>query len=224
MSGDSQRVLRNATQVVETLADSGALTVAEIAEQLHAPRTTIHRLVEGLSNGGYIDQWPGGQFALSGQWLGLADAARKNLPRGDRLDPVLTSIVKRTQLTAFVSVPHRGEMLCVEWLPGSGIDLLNYRPGSILPLRRGAAGRVLAAYEAGAYELEQDQELQAIRARGYAISEGDVTPGIAAVGVPIFAPRGSVYGALSVGGLEGDIIGRIAELADVLVEETARLH
>lgn len=220
MSGSSERVLRNTSEVVESLADSGTATAAEVAERLELSRTTVHRLIETLAIGGYVDQPHGGDAALSGRWLHLADAARRGNPEWAGMDDVLVSLVAQTGQTAFMSTPYRGQMLCVAWRPGRGIDLLNYRPGSLLPARRGAAGQVLAAFHADSAELALDPGLQAVRDRGYALSEGDVTPGIGAVGVPLFSASGPVNGALSLGGLVTDITERAEELAQVLMTAT----
>ena len=44
-------------------------------------------------------------------------------------------------------------------------------------------------------------DLNEIRVRGYAVSRGDVTAGVGAVGGPVFDASGRVVAALSVGGL-----------------------
>jgi DNA-binding IclR family transcriptional regulator len=38
------------------------------------------------------------------------------------------------------------------------------------------------------------------------VSDGDVTPGIAALGAPVFNHRGEVQGALSLSGLRGQVL------------------
>jgi DNA-binding IclR family transcriptional regulator len=43
--------------------------------------------------------------------------------------------------------------------------------------------------------------LAEIRARGYAVSRGDVTAGVGAIGAPVFDASGRAVAALSVGGL-----------------------
>jgi len=39
------------------------------------------------------------------------------------------------------------------------------------------------------------------------VSDGDVTPGIAALGAPVFNHRGEVVGALSISGLRVQVLG-----------------
>ena len=46
-----------------------------------------------------------------------------------------------------------------------------------------------------------------VRRRGYAVSDGDVTPGIAALGAPVFNHRGDLVAAISVSGLRAQVLG-----------------
>jgi DNA-binding IclR family transcriptional regulator len=69
------------------------------------------------------------------------------------------------------------------------------------------------------------QELRATRDRGYSISDQDVTPGIAAVGAPIFDHTGGVRAALSVGGMREHLFAnrdRAVELVCSAASEISR--
>jgi len=98
--------------------------------------------------------------------------------------------------------------------------------GGSLPLYAGAAPRALLAYlpvaEQRAILKDTGQQLRddpprpddkdiiadiaRIRAVGYSVSDGDVTPGIASLGAPVFNHRGEVQGALSLSGLRGQVL------------------
>ena len=68
-------------------------------------------------------------------------------------------------------------------------------------------------------------ELRATHERGYAISDEDVTPGVASIGVPIFDHTGTVKASLSIGGLRDPILGdgsRALELALAGAAEISR--
>ena len=98
--------------------------------------------------------------------------------------------------------------------------------GGSLPLYAGAAPRALLAFlpvaEQSAILKDTSQQLRddpprpddkdiiadiaRIRAAGYSVSDGDVTPGIAALGAPVFNHRGEVQGALSLSGLRGQVL------------------
>ncbi len=59
--------------------------------------------------------------------------------------------------------------------------------------------------------------LEVERVRGYTISDGDVTAGIASLGPPIRDASGSVIAALSVSGLRDEVLG-LASLPALLLD------
>ena len=68
-------------------------------------------------------------------------------------------------------------------------------------------------------------EVRATRERGYAISDEDVTPGIAAFGAPILDHTGAVRASLSVGGIRAQLFehrGRAIELPRGAAAEISR--
>jgi len=97
--------------------------------------------------------------------------------------------------------------------------------GRSLPLHVGAAPRALLAFEdreawdeyATTASLTEDlghdvsrsalySELEQIRSAGFVVSDNTVTPGIAAIGAPIFDDRGEVAASLSVSGLREGVL------------------
>ena len=105
------------------------------------------------------------------------------------------AITAQTGMTSFLSVVSGTELVCVECAQGHAIDSLILRPGRVLPLHAGAAGRVALAYfedaDAERYlagapfpaynentlvSVEQLREdIRLTRERGYALSDEDVT-------------------------------------------------
>ena len=79
--------------------------------------------------------------------------------------------------------------------------------------------RSVADGDVSAEEMRADVYLS--RARGYCVSDQDVTVGVAAIAVPVTAEDGRFLGALSVAGLRSDIIGSEDTLVPAL-KTTAR--
>jgi DNA-binding IclR family transcriptional regulator len=97
--------------------------------------------------------------------------------------------------------------------------------GSSLPLFAGAAPRAILAFLPPAEQRSalknirmpgdpprpQAADIQAdidrVRRDKFALSDGDVTPGIAALGAPVFNRHGAVEGAISISGLRTQILG-----------------
>jgi DNA-binding IclR family transcriptional regulator len=59
------------------------------------------------------------------------------------------------------------------------------------------------------------------RARGFSLSDGHITPGMAAVGAPIYNHRGELEGAISVSGLREPVVSDLARTG-LLVRQAAR--
>jgi DNA-binding IclR family transcriptional regulator len=148
-------------------------------------------------------------------------------------------IHERVGETVFLLVRRGWDGVCIERLEGLRVQSLALRLGGSLPLHAGAGPRALLAWEP---REEWDEfvrsvdlvaftdktpttraalfrELEETLARGYALSDEDVTPGIASLGAPIFDHTGRVRAALSIGGLKSLVLGEDRELiVDLLVD------
>ena len=61
-------------------------------------------------------------------------------------------------------------------------------------------------------------ELRATRDRGYAVSDQDVTIGVASVGAPIFGHTGAVQASISIGGLRDVVVGEDSPIPALVLE------
>jgi IclR family transcriptional regulator, acetate operon repressor len=228
-------ILQKSSDLIGLLAIRGALTPAEIAEEIGMPRSSVYRLAEALSHVQMTETLPDSRVKVSLRWLHLADAARASMAEWAGARTVLDQLAHDTGQTTFLSVPRGDEVVCIDWSQGRGINVLILKPGRALPLYAGAAGRVTlafrdedpAAYLAGApfpaftrRTLQTAKQLQrdihSIKARGFSISDEDVTDGIGALGVPLFGANHRLQGALSLAGLAEDIRTSRIELVDHL--------
>ena len=118
---------------------------------------------------------------------------------------MLKRIHEATGETTFLCVRHGTRAVCIERIDGVRVNSRVLRLGRSLPLHVGAAPRALLAFEdregweeyAAIASLTEDlghdisrsalyAELEEIRNAGFVVSDNTVTPGIAAVGAPIF--------------------------------------
>ncbi len=244
MTGRSgpMKVLANATELIEVLAQDGPLTGAAIAARMDIPRSSAYRLLDGLAAISLITQMADGRARLSSRWLRLADTTRRSLHEWDDTSAVLDRLVERTGQTAFLSVLADDAAFCVDWSQGRGIDILATRPGRSLPLNAGASGRAMLAFSSQSEQLLQTVdfrrltdttlvatgELQAdvelTRRQGYAYSDGDAAVGIAGLAVPVFDDTGDLAGTVSIAGLAQPFRDHTVALAATLLEETAGLQ
>lgn len=236
------RVLANADAVIAVLAERGPTSHADIAEMIAVARPTVYRLIEGLEAVGLADVLADSRVTLSMRWLKLADAVAPSMPEWRGAQDVLDEVAEKTSQTAFLTVPRPGGAMCIAWAQGRGIDLLELKPGRRLPYHAGAAGRatlahssqdvinaVMASEPFEPYTVHTFTSADALREdiirsrdQGYTLSDEDVTIGIGALGVPVVA-NGVLAGAVSVGGLRGDILADTTAIVAALRDGVATL-
>ena len=224
-------IVRRSSEVVQLVASRGALSIAEVAEQVDMPRASVYRLIEALVKARLVETGADGKVRASLRCLRLSDSTRAGLEEWSAGRDVLDSLSDRTGQTTYLTVPVADHALCIDWSRGRGISVLALKPGRTLPLYAGAAGRATLAFrpEPLADYLRQApfttltpytlttaaqliEDVEATRARGHSVSDEDVTIGIGALGVPIRAGDGTFRGALSLAGLAADLRERRAEL------------
>lgn len=236
------KVLSNATELIEVLAQAGPLSPADIAERVGIPRSSAYRLVDGLMAISLAETLPDGRARLSARWLQLADAARGGMTEWSDAPPVLERLVSRTGQTAFLSVLWQDSAACIDWRQGRGIDVLATKPGHLLPLNAGASGRVILAFSRDSETLLERGRFRALtpttlttpdelhadiaenRRQGYAFSDGDVAVGIAGIAAPVLDANGDLAGAVAIAGLAETFHERREEFAAELIEQVAPLQ
>jgi IclR family acetate operon transcriptional repressor len=237
------RVLANARQLIDALAEHGPLSPAEAAKLLEIPRPTVYRLAEALAAVDLVEPLPDSRLALSHRWLRLAESARLGLTEWEGAGEILDRLAESTRQTAFLSVPRRTGAVCVAWAQGYDVGILLLRPGRSLPYHAGAAGRVLLALahpnpdeflegapiesftaETMTEAASLSRDLDEIRARGYSVSDEDVTVGVGAVGMPVRDASGQVIAALSLSGFAGEIAAKRDEYVAATFEAVAELE
>jgi DNA-binding IclR family transcriptional regulator len=153
----------------------------------------------------------------------------------------MEAVHAETGETVYLCVQRGLDAVCIERLDGERVQTLALVLGGSLPLHMGAAPRVLLAFQPRASwhryigELEADgdraprlakrelfERLEAIRATGYEISDGDVTDGIAAIGAPIFDYQGNLCGSLSISGTRPAILDNAPASIERITEAAKR--
>lgn len=237
------RSLAKAVLLLEALADEREATPRRLADVLHEPRTTVYRLLTGLQA---LDMVEGGSrpgtYRLGWRLLRLGSAVIERLDERQAALPVMERIHERTGETVFLCVRRGDDAVCIERLDGLRVQSLALRLGGSLPLHLGAGPRALLAWEPReeweAYVERRPleamtektpatrdalfHELEQSLAQGYAVSDEDVTPGIASLGAPVFDYSGRVRAAVSIGGLRRLLLEDIREEAVELLVTGAR--
>jgi DNA-binding IclR family transcriptional regulator len=234
------RALAKAVHLLEQLAEEREATPRRLAVLLEEPRSTTYRLLRSLEALDLVE--PGSQagtYRLGWKLMRLGSAVVERLDERQAALPVMERVHERVGETVFLVVRRGWDAVCIERLEGLRVQSLALRLGGSLPLHVGAGPRALLAWEprtvwneyvsSGLLTALTDRtpttraalfrELTNTRQQGYAVSDEDVTPGIASLGAPIFDYTGNVRAALSIGGLKTLVLGDSRdEFAKLLVD------
>lgn len=234
------RLVDKAVEVIDRLVDEGELTVAQLAELTGEPRSSLYRLLYSLESSGLVEpSAKRGQYRLGLRLLRWGEATRKGLNIREISLPVLQDIHDQTGLTTYLII-RRGDLaVCIERIEGIVVSRLALVLGGTLPLHMGAGPRALLAWEpeeewqeyiARASQSEQINaeklisELEESRDTFLTLSDGDVTKGIASMGVPIFGHHNRVIGAISISGLRVDVVEHPqVDLQKLLLDSAAKI-
>lgn len=186
----------------------------ELADRLAIPKSTAHRHLGALRTLDFVQQDPrDGAYLLGRRVHALAAAARNLDALVDLARPALHALVRETGETALLTVQQGLHSTCIARVDTpKGVRLL-IEVGTASPLHLGASNSVLLAFLP---EVERsmilsqtviqpeernraEAEMIAIARDGFAYSSEQLTPGAAALGVPVLGSDGSVIAGLSIG-------------------------
>ncbi|HSS42720.1 MAG TPA: IclR family transcriptional regulator [Solirubrobacterales bacterium] len=242
------QVIDRATWILRVLgAAKRPLGVRELARRVELSPSTTRRILVSLCDNGFCEQTGDGNYQLGLTLLELGSKVEAGLDLRTRALPALRRLAEVSDLTAFLAVRREDRAITIERVDGRYAFSLAVTVGSSLPLHAGGISRALLAYlpedEARGYIRQgplrsfTDRTLvtesaligdrEEIRRVGYAISEEDVTPGVAALAMPIFDHRSAdePVGSISVAGLVPHVIDekdRVLGLVREAAEEISR--
>jgi DNA-binding IclR family transcriptional regulator len=220
-----------------------ALPLRELVQRSGYSKTTTYRLLTTLEAAGWLERDATGAFRLTMRPFQIGSILLDSLDLRDEAPPVMRRLSLAVGLTAYLTIPAGTHAVCIERIDrGSGVRVMDLEVGGSQPLHLGAAPRALLAFnedallpgllKAGleartpdslATEEALRRDLAETRHRGYAISHADVTPGVAAIGAPVFDRRERAVAAISIGGLVEQMMPPSAAQLDALLEATQEL-
>jgi DNA-binding IclR family transcriptional regulator len=229
-TGSQIQVIDRAVGLMRLLAEAEEpLGLREIGRRASLSPSTTRRILASLCHHQLCEQTPEGSYGLGLALFELGSRVEAGLDIRTRSLPALRRLSEESHLTAFVCVQREARVIAIERVDGRYAFSLALTVGGSLPLNAGAAPRALLAYMAEeevrallAAEPPQSltdrtlvrtedvlADMRLNRERGYAISDEDVTPGVAAIGMPVFGHAGAErpVAAISVAGLLPQVLG-----------------
>lgn len=187
-------------------------SLAKLSAATDLYKSTILRLLGSLENARCITRLTDGNYTLGPAIFTLGLAYERANPLGEIALPVLESLVKNGTESASLHIRHNAtSRVCLVRVNSNHSTLDRIQAGDILPIDRGAAGRLLAAFDG-----EAGATAEQLRDSCFALSVGERDPACAGVACPVFGPEGAVKGVLSLSGprerFTPAAIGRMREL------------
>lgn len=169
-----------------------ALSVTQLAERTRLYKSTVLRLLASLAHGHLVRKTPDGLWALGAEVARLAGIYSASFSLEEVLLPEMRALVERTQESVAFHVRQGDQRLVLLRVDSPQLLRDHVRAGDVLPLDRGAGGRVLMAY-AGAQGRIYDQ----VRQDGYVMLSSDRIPGLVGISAPVWDAERHLVGALT---------------------------
>jgi DNA-binding IclR family transcriptional regulator len=213
----SQTLFRG-LDVLEIVAETGAITLPQLSERLGLTRSTVHRLAGALVERRMLTLTPRAGYSLGPKLLELGDLARQqmDLPRLAR--PHLERLWTQLGDTIHLGVLEENRALYLDKLTGRRRINISSSVGERQPVRSTGLGKALILDESEArwrelYALEEGGKssgraaearwLDAMRryaAQGYAFDLEENEDRIRCVAAPVRNAVGKIIAAISVSG------------------------
>lgn len=171
-------------------------SLAELSDRTRLYKSTLLRILASLVAYGYVVRLPDGRYQLGPTPFRLGATYQRVSGLADVILPVMRDLVAQGTESPSFHVRHDGQhRLCTLRVDSNHSTLDTVSAGMLLPLDRGAAGKVILAFTGAPGEA-----LDEIRARRLAYSHGERDPECAGLACPVFGAGDQLVGALSLSG------------------------
>ncbi|MFD0415986.1 IclR family transcriptional regulator [Streptomyces sp. NPDC127108] len=213
-----QNVL-NTLRVLEELAVRQPVGVGDLARAMELPKSTVQRALGTLHTAGWIKQTGGSptRWTLTTKALLIGRQATGELDLRDVAVPVMEELRRAVDETVHLAVAEGERVVLVERLETTQPVRIVLPLGQHLSGHASANGKaILAARSPEAVERYLTQgltrftdttiddpaalraELETVRARGYALNQGEWRDDVSAVAAPVLGPDGSPVASVSI--------------------------
>ena len=241
MGAESQSVAR-AVDILELLAEHGALGVRDIARRMELSPTIVHRLVSTLASTGFAEQAPDTQkyrigyraFRIGSSFLSQNDLDRASTPE-------LVALAEQHQVNSFLGVLRDHTMVYLKVVKSNGPIVINNAAGSTALPHSTAFGKVMLAALSDKQVAEVMgrepykkltkktkvtlrsllTDLREIRESGIAISDEENILNVYSVGAAVRDASGAVVASLSGAVPRQGLTKRDIDALCVLVKDAA---
>jgi DNA-binding IclR family transcriptional regulator len=176
-------------------SEDRALTLAELAARTGIYKSTILRLAQSLMRAGLLLRLEDGRFRLGPEALRLGGLYQQAYEAGDVIVPILRELRDKTGESVIFHVREGGRRVCLYRAESAHPVRYHVREGDVLPLDRGAGGRVLTAFSGG-----KGEPYETIRRELHFVGFGDRRADVSGLSAPVFGPNQALVGAVTISG------------------------
>jgi DNA-binding IclR family transcriptional regulator len=234
--------VKRALSILETLAQNRAdLGVSDLGRALGLSKSTVHRLLATLEEGGYVQSSSPGRYALGIKAFEVGSAVLNRMGlRKVALGP-MQELADLTKETVNLALLDGLEIVYIDRIECSEPLRMDLQVGRRVPTHCSALGKAILAFldpqesrdimrrlSFSRYTARTiidsealRRELPVIREQGYSVDDEEYIEGIRCVAAPLFDYHSRPVAALSVAGPSVRLTpGRIESVAQVLVTAT----
>ena len=171
-----------------------SLSLHEIAARTNLYKSTILRLVASLERQGCMHRLEDGRYQLGPMVLHWSRVYNSSLRLDHHVIPVLTQLVQETGEGASFFVREGNVRVCLFRVDAQRAIQEYVGVGDLLPLERGAAGRILLDFAPATIARA------GVPKTSVYVSFGETDPEVTAIAVPVFGPMEAVRGSMSISG------------------------
>lgn len=207
-------VLVKTTQAIDSLARAGRpMRLAEVAEDLGMPKSSVHRLLTELTELRIARRTPEGLFALGPRLLSWGASAGDSFVIRGVAEPWMHRLRDSTGESVHLYIRHGTHRVCLASVEGRAALRPVVPTGGLQPLGIGSSGKLLLAFAprtvldevraaAGKSEssIPDDEELATIRDTHWSVSIDEREKGLSGAATSIRGGDGEVVAALSISG------------------------
>jgi DNA-binding IclR family transcriptional regulator len=155
-------------------------------------KSTVLRLLASLEHAQFVVRGAEGRYSLGPAVARLHAIYAASFSLEEVVMPILRELTARTRESAAFHVKQGDARLCLFRVDSPQVVRDHIRVGDLLPLKRGAGGRVLMAFS-GARGAVYDR----VREEGVVELHGDRVPELTGISAPVFRGDGELVAALT---------------------------
>jgi len=232
-------LVKRTTDILETVAEKGEMSVADLVRALDQDRNAVNRIVLTLADLGYLTRLDNKRYALTMKLFRLSSKALNGAMLSRLVNRHMQSLADIFGETVCLGQRHGLEVLTIDVISSTLPVRYVSHIGNTAPLHNASTGKcILAAMSDEELENLMDRmdftahtpkcltdkkqlwaEIRKVRRQGYAFDDEEWSEGVRCLGIPVYNQYGECGHALSISGMAGTFTGeRLKKMESKLLD------